>query len=217
MKEQFKGNLILKLSLFIYLLLNIFNSNILATESKSLKGKTFVLAAGHTIYPGNQTGAPNEKDMNILITDNLEQKLEKEGAKVIRPEIRTKNLILYDWNHYMRFGRSSVKNKYVWMEIHGQPLKPYPTKPHIKWNLGVICNKANIYCNQIGKEKNIGILNLPYWNYGVSNNGGIIIEAHHTDTHPRNPKDKLIFADNKAQNIFNGIVESAEIEAKKKK
>lgn len=192
-------------------------------EKVDATGYTFVLAPGHTIHPGVETGATGERDMNILITDILTQKLRKVNAKVLRPDKELDengNLKLKSWFEYMSYGEKHVRSGAFWAEPHGQPFIPDPVgKPNLRWGLGAICNPANVFCQQLSKDSSIGYLELGYegWNnYYITKRGGALLEAYHTDLIPQSAAARLIFAEDKAQDMFNGIMEAVRLENQKK-
>ena len=89
---------------------------------QSLRRKRVVLCAGHFIDPGSETGAPGERDMNMLIANAATSRLERRGWRVVRPELEepTKSA---DWENYLEWLIRNSRNGVPVIEVHGQGVK----------------------------------------------------------------------------------------------
>ncbi|KAH7442405.1 hypothetical protein KP509_03G087000 [Ceratopteris richardii] len=137
------------------------------------QSKTITICPGHFIDPGNESGAPGEREFNLEIVNVLEKDLSANGWRVLRPDRDAPNL---SWEEYLNWVSKQTCSGHPVVEIHGQGSSAMDSKGSV---VGVIGDPYIMLNRELAR--NIGFLNIDWKELGVPRRGGVIVESFNAD------------------------------------
>ena len=78
---------------------------------------TVALVPGHWIDPGEESGAPGERALNLVIANRAHRLLDARGWTVLRPDLASPPL---SWDEYVAWVRAQTRGGVAVLEVHGQ-------------------------------------------------------------------------------------------------
>ena len=90
-----------------------------ASETSRIRGHraTVALVPGHWIDPGEESGAPGERALNLVIANRAHRLLDARGWTVLRPDLASPPL---SWEEYVAWVRAQSRGGVAVLEVHGQ-------------------------------------------------------------------------------------------------
>ncbi|MCO5565049.1 hypothetical protein L7F22_018719 [Adiantum nelumboides] len=133
---------------------------------------TITVAPGHFIDPGNETGAPGEREFNFEIANLVERDLHGHGWRVLRPDRDAPYLL---WEEYLNWVSKQTLRGHPVVEIHGQG----PTADYRGHVTGVIGDPKISLNKELAKK--FGFFDMDWRELGVPRRGGVIVESFDSD------------------------------------
>ncbi|KAI5055761.1 hypothetical protein GOP47_0029282 [Adiantum capillus-veneris] len=141
-------------------------------SEKFRESGTITVAPGHYIDPGNESGAPGEREFNLEIANLVERDLHAHGWRVLRPD---RDAPYLSWEEYLNWVSKQTLRGHPVVEIHGQG----PTADFRGHVIGVIGDPNTLLNKELAKT--FGFYDMDWRELGVPRRGGVIVESFDSD------------------------------------